>query len=64
MKLLELIDDIGEYVRIRRSGWVGFLVRSEFGERGLIWCDFDSLQLHEHTLTYYDLVAHDWEIVK
>lgn len=64
MKLLELLPTLESYTRIKRSTWYYFLVRSEIVYRGLIKCDFSSLQLHEYTLSYDDLMADDWEIVE
>ena len=61
-KLLDLIPILKDYTRIKRSSWDFFLVKSEFAERGLILCNFESLQLHEYMFTYEDLVADDWEI--
>ena len=64
MKLLELIPKLESYTRIKRHCWNYFLVKSEYPYRGLIKCDFESLQLQEYMLLYSDLMADDWEIVE
>ncbi len=64
MKLLELTPKLKDYTRIKRKDWEDFLVKSEYEDRPLIICNFDSLQISEYSLTYEDLIADDWEILE
>lgn len=64
MKLLEIIPDLKDYVRIKRPGWDFVLVKSEYPDRALMKINAYMLQIEEYKLTYNDLVANDWEIVK
>jgi len=64
MKLLELVPLLKDYTRIKREGWKYFLVKPIADCDALIKIDLDSIQIGEYLLSYGDLLADDWEIVK
>ena len=64
MKLLELVPLLEDYTRIKRDYWKFFLVRSSYDGSPLIKINLYSIEIGEYILSYNDLIADDWEIMK
>lgn len=64
MKLLELIEGLEDYTRIKRSKWNFFIVRPQCSSDPLIKLNLWSIQIERYMLTFDDLLASDWEILK
>jgi hypothetical protein len=65
MKLLELIEQIGNAHRIHRSEWKNakYLVKNLYHNAPMVEIDLHSIQIGLYTFTFEDLTAPDWEIV-
>jgi hypothetical protein len=64
MKLLELVDGLGEYTRIKRQNWNFFLVRPVVGHEALVKINLYNMRICHYMLTHDDLAADDWEIME
>lgn len=65
MKLLELLPQLEKYGRVKRKLWDNrFLIKPIDDFQPLINCDLNSIIMDRYILSFKDLTADDWEIVK
>jgi hypothetical protein len=65
MKFIDTLSALSEFKRIKRYAWQNrFIIRSMVENETLIHCDFQSLIMDRFKITFEDLIADDWEILK
>ncbi len=64
MKLLDLLSNLEDYGRVKRSSWINkYLVRKVKDTGALILCDLNGLQLMSYVFSLEDLTSEDWESI-
>lgn len=64
MKLLEILPNLESFTRIKRKEWGFCLVKPGNIDCPFIKLNLYSLEIKYFTLSYEDLLADDWQIVK
>ena len=65
MNLLELLPQLEEYGRVKRKHWHDrFILKPIDGTEPMINCNMECLIMDRFLITFNDLIAEDWEIIK